>query len=98
MIISYSPVQRRKIIWDSANEGTFQGFPAVKMGRTVTPSTSEYAYMFQRPAALRDIRKEYDDDELKRSTHKPGMSIAIRPIDISVYLLHTYSTIDTNSP
>ena len=45
------------------------------MGRKITPSVSEYAQEFQRQVALRDVRKEYDDDELKRSTHQASMSI-----------------------
>ena len=48
------------------------------MGRKITPSVSEYAQEFQRPVALRDVRKQYDDDELKRSTHQASMSIVIR--------------------
>ena len=51
------------------------------MGRKITPSVSEYAQEFQRPAALRDVRKEYDDDELKRSTHQASMSIVTRQQD-----------------
>jgi hypothetical protein len=46
------------------------------MGRITTPFVSEYAQEFQRLAALRDIRKEYDDDEIKRSTQRASMSIA----------------------
>src|SRR6266567_42773 len=50
-------------------------FSTWKMGRKITPSVSEYAQEFQRQVALRDVRKEYDDDELKRSTHQASMSI-----------------------
>src|SRR6266699_2884794 len=44
------------------------------------------------------LRKEYSDNEFKRSTHKARMSIATRPTGHLCIPLHTYSTINTDSP